>query len=368
MKRSTCALGLVVVGLWLARDPIAAEEGSDDEAVGEPVPAAPEPAPPAAQGDRAPAREVSPAFTVFGELLFLKPTLDDTYFVIRSSEQGPPSPSPVGPSGQRKNDEFDLEPAFQIGARYEFADSGRGFELDYTRLDAEATESVSGDFLWATRGTPDFNFAFGPNTGGYTGSASADIDATYQRIDVLVTQPWHVSGLDLGIQFGLEWADFRVGEEYVYVDNGTNLIGRVSAASRSSGVGPALGLGLGYELGAPWNLPGSFSVRAGSSVGLLLSETHTRTAGVLVTAPVFGLRDDEASRVLTAIHARFGVTYELPLADRIAATIGAGYEIDTYLRGLTRVEFVDDVGKSLAKTTYDDFDLQGLYASFGVVF
>jgi hypothetical protein len=68
------------------------------------------------------------------------------------------------------------------------------------------------------------------------------------------------------------------------------------------------------------------------------------------------------------IHARVGIGYEIPLANRIAARVGLGYQIDSHLRGLTRVEFLDDVGQSLASTDYYDFDLQGVYASFGVAF
>ena len=264
--------------------------------------------------------------------------------------------------------EFDYEPAFRIGAGYEFAESGRAVELSYTRLEADASESVSGQFLWATRGSPDFVVAFGPSTEGYPGSASADIDAEYQQIDLHVTQPWDLAGLDVGLQFGFEWADFRVGEEFVYVDTDTGFVGRVVAASRTWGIGPELGLGLGYEIGEPWEIPGALSLRAGSSIGLLLSETNTRASEVFVGAPVFTVRDEQTSRVLTVIHARVGIGYEVPLADRIAATVGVGYQIDSHLRGLTRVQFVDDVGQSLASTDYYDFDLQGVYATFGVVF
>jgi hypothetical protein len=367
MKRSACALGLVMIGFWVAGDPIAAEEAPADE-VAPADQVAPAEVPPAevAPADVAPASTRAGQPRVFGELLFLKPTLDDTYFAVVSPAQGPPAPSPFGPSGQRVNDDFDYEPAFRIGAGYEFAESAREVELSYTRLDADASESVSGSFLWATRGTPDFNLAFGPNTGGYAGSASADIDAQYQRIDAHVTQVWHLSDLELGLSFGFEWADFRVGEDYVYVDTGSGLVGTVTAASRSWGIGPEVGLGLDYEICEPWEIPGAFSLRAGSSIGLLLSETHTR-AGQRGVLP-FTLQDDETSRVLTTIHARVGVGYEVPVADRIAATVGVGYQIDSHLRGLTRMEFVDDVGRGLVTTDYYDFDLQGVYATFGVVF
>ncbi len=397
MKRSSCALGVVVMGLWVAGAPIGAEEAPVEEvapaeqaAPAEPAPAEPvAPAEPAPPEESVPAEQVAPpesawskmpagaaavldagAPMVFAELLFLKPTLDDTYFAVNSPAQGTAQgPGQVAPSGRRVNDDFDFEPAFRIGAGYEFAETGREVELSYSRLDAEATESVSGNFLWATRGSPDFAFNFGPNTGGYAGSASAKIEAQYQQIDAHVTQPWHVLGLDVGLELGFEWADFRVGEDYVYVDTAFPAVGSVSAASRTWGIGPEVGIGLDYEICEPWDIPGAFSVRAGSSIGLLLSETHTRAANHRdLPALHFAVEDDETSRVLTAIHARVGIGYEVPLADRIAATVGVGYQIDTHLRGLTRMEFVDDVGRGLVSTDYYDFDLQGVYLSFGVVF
>lgn len=377
MKRNACAFGLVMMSLWLVGGPIAAEEAPAEEVAPVEQEAPAEEAPieveraEVASAEVARPTDASGTPVVFGELLFLKPTLDDTYFAINSPG---PGAFPNAPTGQRVNDEFDYEPAFRIGAGYEFAESGRAVELSYTRLEADASESVSGQFLWATRGSPNFNFTFGANPegdppgGGYTGSASADIEAEYQRIDAHLTQPWHLSGLDVGLQFGFEWADFRVGEDYVYVDTGLPAVGSVSAASRTWGIGPELGLVLGYELREPWAIPGAFSLRAGSSIGLLLSETHTRASNVVFGVPIVAVQDDETSRVLTAIHARVGVGYQVPLADRIAATVGVGYQIDTHLHGLTRVEFVDDVGRSLATTNYYDFDLQGVYATFGVVF
>ncbi|MGH7336466.1 MAG: Lpg1974 family pore-forming outer membrane protein [Myxococcota bacterium] len=371
MKRGACALGMVLMGLWLG-GPVAAQESESADPPAEaadvmPAPPAPAeeaaPAPTPAAAAPAAAVEGTRGITVFGELLFLKPTLDDTYFAISS-----PAPTPFTdpPSGHRVNGDFDFEPAFRIGAGYEFAESGREVELSYTRLDAEASETVSGSFLWATRGSPNFTFTFGANTGGYSGSASAEIDAQYQRIDAHVTLPLEVSDIDLGLSLGFEWADFRVGEDYVYVDTGAGRVGKVTAASRSWGIGPEVGLGLDYEICEPWDIPGVFSLRAGSSVGLLLSETHTRASQL--GAATFSARDDETSRVITALHARVGVGYAMPLADRIEATFGVGYQIDTHLRGLSRIEFVDDVGRSLATTDYQDFDLQGVYLSFGVVF
>ena len=361
MKRRSRAVGSWLCALGLAAGPAVAEEPAaappaEILPAAEALPAAdPPPAanPPPASG--APRAAVP---RVFAELLFLRPTIDDTAFVVISRS------STSFPSGQRESNEFDYEPAFRVGAGYEIADTGRSVELSYTRLEAEATETVAGNFLWATVGHPDFAASFR----NYPGSASADLDADYQRIDLHVTQPWEVSGVDLGIEFGLEWADFRVGERYRYVNQDTDTTGVVNLASRSWGIGPEIGLGLGFEICSACIIPGAFSLSAGSSLALLLTDTNLRASSVASGAPVASIRDDETSRVIPAIHARAGFSYAVPVAQRVTATAGVGYQIDTYLDGLTRAAFVDDVGQALVSTRDYDFDLQGLYLAFGLVF
>jgi hypothetical protein len=340
MKRRSRALGTWLIGLGLAASPALAEEVVPAEA-----------ASPAAT----PAAGVP---NLFAELLIVRPTIDDTAFVLRS-----PS-STTFPNGTRESDEFDYEAGFRIGAGYEIAESGRKVELSYSRLEADATETINGDFLWATVGNPDFAGSFT----NYAGSAAARIDADYQRIDLHVTQPWRVAGAELGLEFGLEWADFRVGERYVFVNDTAPNTGVVSAASRSWGIGPEIGLGLGFEICHACGIPGAFSLAAGSSIALLLTDTNTRASTVSSGAPALSVRDEETSRVIPAIHARAGFTYAVPVAEHVAATASVGYQIDTYLNGLTRAAFVDDVAPSLSATHEYDFDLHGIYASFGVVF
>ena len=58
----------------------------------------------------------------------------------------------------------------------------------------------------------------------------------------------------------------------------------------------------------------------------------------------------------------------MPVMDRVAASLGVGYQIDSYLDGLTRAAFFDDIGGSLSSTNEYDFDLQGFYLALGVVF
>src|SRR5262249_4509052 len=128
-------------------------EGSSETPVLEQSEPAPQPATPV-EASAPEAGDAAHGVKLFGELLFLKPTLDDTYFAIASPTAAGGFPQPL--SGTRVNDDFDYEPAFRIGADYKFPDTGRTAELSYTRLAAEATETVTGSHLWATRGTPDF--------------------------------------------------------------------------------------------------------------------------------------------------------------------------------------------------------------------
>jgi hypothetical protein len=363
MKRSVRAFRAVMIGpaiaLCVATSAIAEEGPAVDESVAveaEPevvVPPDPEPEPIATPSEHGAVPRV------FAELLFVRPTLDDTAFVLSSPV------STEFPNGHRESAEFEYEPAFRIGAGYTLGESGRSVEISYQRLETDATETLVGEFLWATVGHPDVVTSFED----YAGSASARIDADYQQIDLNVTQPWQVSGLDVGLLFGLEWADFRVGERYRFVNDDAGVTGEVSSASRSWGIGPELGLGLGYQICSECGIPGGrFSLSAGSSLALLLTETHTRASSVSSVAPWLRIRDEETSRVITAIHARAGIAYQMPIADQIAASLGVGYQIDTYLDGLTRAAFVDDVANSLSSTRDYDFDLQGIYLALGVVF
>ena len=153
------------------------------------------------------------------------------------------------------------------------------------------------------------------------------------------------------------------------MNDDTTTTGVVRSASRSWGIGPEIGLGLGFEICRECGIPGgAFSLSAGSSLALLLTDTHTRASSVASGAPLVRVRDEETSRVITAIHAQAGFAYAMPVAKRIRANLGVGYRIDTYLDGLTRAAFVDDVGRSLSSTRDYDFDLQGIQLSFGVVF
>lgn len=84
------------------------------------------------------------------DFLYLFPSVEDTYFVIKS-----PNMNPV-PTGERINNDFDFHPGFRVGGAYAFCQGARSIHGAYTRLCVTEKKTVSGDFLWATLGTADF--------------------------------------------------------------------------------------------------------------------------------------------------------------------------------------------------------------------
>ncbi len=357
MKRRSCVFGSVAISLCLGGGPIAAEESAPaPEIVEEESAPVPEVAAPvAAAEDTGAGNAGSRGFHIVGELLIVQPTLDDSYFVLTA-------PSSNVPSGQRKNNEYDGEPAFRFGVGYAVGDTGRELELGYTWIDAEASETVGGTNLSAALGSPDFASSFED----YAGVASADSEFSFQRIDAQVIQSWDLSDAEFNLRFGVEWVDFRVSEEYVFVNAVT--AGLVHGASRSWGIGPDVGIGLRYDICQACGIPGVFSLNLGSSVGLVLGETHSRTTELITGVAPNAVRDDETSRVIPSLHARGGFSYAVPVAERVGLSVNVGYQIDSYLDGARRIAFVDDVADGLASTDSYDVSVQGLYASLGVVF
>jgi hypothetical protein len=314
---------------------------------------------PAAQQHAATADEGDAAggtFRFSADYVFLKPQVGDTFFALAA-----PASNTI-PTGDRKNNDLDYHSGFRVAGGYELPGSGRELELAYTRLGLDQSRTVAGSFLWATLGRADFT----SNFENYAGSASSDLDLTYQRIDASFAQPVRVSDLDLSLRFGIEYASLRLREEYRYTSLAA--LGQIGETSRTWGIGPEVGLGLDYQILASqgW-LPGDLSVDMLSSASLLISQTNTRANNVVNGTPLLDVTDDDTSRIIPAFHTRLGFTYGMPVMG-FGAALSVGYQLDTYLGALSDVTYPDDVADGLADTDTQDFDAQGLYTSLTLRF
>lgn len=291
---------------------------------------------------------------VLGEFLYLLPTLDDTYFVLNSGL------STTFPNGKRENNDFGFKPGFRVGAEFACCNSHRTVQALYSRLSASENRTVTGSHLWATLGRPDLTGAFE----NYSGSASSELKLLYQNAELNCShQMVNSHGTYLYIQPGVEFGYFRLKEEYNYQTE--SALGSIDQQSKVWGVGPQLGIGLDYSIyqgKISCSTVQSFSMTSLFSGGILMSRGMTKNVQTLGTVTQLSMQDELTWRTIPALRARVGLNY-LIHASKFGFAVGIGYEFNTYVRALSRVNFTDDVADGLCNTEYYNFDIQGLYVS-----
>lgn len=290
------------------------------------------------------------------EWLYLFPTVDDTYFVLDADA------SATNPTGTRRNNDFGFQSGFRVGGYYGACECDREFQIYYTRLYASENRTVTGSFLWATLGRPDLTSSFE----NYSGSATSDLSLMYHRLDGIVAQRgWCFCGTTLYFQGGLEFAYLRLHENYQY--RSTSL-GEISQKSQAWGVGPQGGVEFDYNICQfSCCCPGTLSLAVFSTGSLLVSKTQSEVHNTLAGVTVANVGDEHTWRIIPAWHTRIGFNYQTCFSC-FAAALEIGYEFNTYVRGLSRIEFPDDVADGECFTNYYNFDVQGLYVSLAVAF
>ncbi len=294
------------------------------------------------------------------EFLYLQPSVEDTFFVL-DAPRG--SGSPIG---TRINNDIDFHPGFRVEGIYRFRHGDRELHASYTRLHAEQSKLISGQFLWATMGSVDFIRSFFNN---YPGSAFSDLDILYQRADGFFCQKIACSRrLELNLRGGFEYAYIRFREHYLYVRTDFFAEGDLKLNTSSNGIGPQAGLEIDYAVcSLPFRFPNSLSFKAYASGSILTTRTREGAAGLIQNLPRYSTDDEATWRLISAVHARLGLNYEL-FFSRWSALLEIGYEYDSYYRAITRLSFVDNPADALCYTDYYNLDMQGFYVSAGIRF
>jgi len=330
-----------------------------------------------------------------GDFLYLMPTVDDTYYVITQSDGG----NPGRPVGTIQNNDFGFAPGYRVGAEYSWCGPQRELQAFYSYLNTDQTSSVSNTAnlgLWATTGHAD-NAA---NFENYRGTATSKNSLLYQRLDVVFTQQMiNTAGVYLFVAPGLELSSLHMDTKNTYVDTGALLQMDVKERSRYEGIGPQMGIEMGYNFyeynaanaqksqkGMPGStnnksdsgrLMDSFSINAVFSGSLLASRgwesfrsstlNLAGSANAGLTTVTVNTTDATNWRMIPALHARVGLNYSAHWSWGGVA-LGAGYEFQDYIRGLVRKVYSDDIADGLTENIYYNFDLQGLYVSAAVSF
>ena len=175
---------------------------------------------------------------------------------------------------------------------------------------------------------------------------------------------------DFSLLIGVEYSYLRLSENSIY-DGSVGEVtsqGSVFEKSRSAGFGPQVGFGLNYEFLQGWgDCPGTFFFRASGSGSLLATYTKKRANSFLDGVSVVNVQDDPTWRLVPALHARLGFDYETCVCG-YDSIFGIGYEFNSYIRGLSRTLYSDDVADALISSNFYNFDVQGLYLSAAIRF
>ncbi len=296
---------------------------------------------------------------ISGDFLYLMPTLDDTYYVLQASTVV----SSVPVNAKRLDNDFHFHPGFRAGLEYAWCDTNRELQIFYSWLSPEQSRTVSGEHLYLTVGIPGAV----DDLVNYTGTAKSTLDLLYQRLDINISQKFfEMKGLSLYAQPGVELAYLRLDEDYVYASASTTV--SFSEKSKVLGLGPQMGLAMDYNFyhsALTDSVVYTFSFTGSFSAGILVMEQAQRTtqsAESTVPGIVLMGKDEKGWRMVPALHAKAGLEYTAR-GSSVGFSLGAGYEFNNYIRGLSRVIYPSSTAVTLSETNYYDFDTQGLYVS-----
>lgn len=298
-------------------------------------------------------------WNIMSSFLYLLPTVDDTYFVIKS---------PITtsfPNGTKENNDFNIWPGFRVGGAIGFCDSYRSINGYYSWLLAKKTRRVDGQFLWATMGPPDLIASFE----NYTGEASSSLDLLYQRADIVLTQRfWYNNRGELNFFGGLEFGYGRLQEDYLYRSSAAN-VGTIDQKSRFWGLGPEIGCAFDYLICQfTKRSPGILTLEAIVSASLLSTKNSESAFDLLNTTTVVNVTNAKSWRLLPVFHTLVGFNYDMWCLPCLRPSFALGLEFDCYSRALTRTIYTDDTAESTSLTNYYDLGLQGFYASLTLTF
>lgn len=313
-------------------------------------------------------------FALQGEFLYFKPTIDQSYYAISSSNNF--FGENIFPDGDRFNNNSFFRPAFRIEGAYALCNGCNNLDFRFTYLNADNSDSVSGSFLFDTIGYPG-NGAQDPEDTFYSGSADFEEqfryyagDATFSRI-IFDCCPEYLS-----ILFGLHYVYFKLDEDFdssgTRVENEVVIAisNRLNRTCRFWGIGPELGLEYRYLLPncLCWRT-GVLSLIGNTRGSLLCSHTKAHFQyNTVRTGPIgVNLNNDPLWRVIPTIDARVGLNYECAF-HCLRTNIEIGYELIWYSDCVDTIVGYDVAFAGDSIDVFSNLNMQGPYLAISVSF
>lgn len=308
------------------------------------------------------------------ELLYFKPTIDNSYFVITSTNNV--SGENIFPNGTRHNNSPSFECGYRLEATYKPCNCFNDLDFRFTSLSAHHSKSISGAFLFDTIGYPG-DGAQSPEDTAYNGTAYIKDhfryyagDLTFNRI-TLNCCPENLSFL-IGLHytyihfkgvfhsFGL----YPDGSQRLRLDN------HLKRKSHFCGIGPEFGIN--YSCLLPSFIccnVGQIYFNADGRTALLCSKTkadfHYQT---LRTSKVgVNLRNKALWRVTPTADARLGLSYEFCYCG-LEGVLEVGYEFVWYSNCIDSITGYDVAYAGNSLDSFSNLNMQGAYFALGFDF
>lgn len=316
-----------------------------------------------------------PCNVVRATLFYFKPTIDQSSYVITSTNNRVPSgdSTEVFPNGQRHLIRTHYKPGFSIEGLFKLCDRCNLLDLRLTYFNSFHSRSTSGDFLFDTIGYVG-DGAQAPEDTTYAGTATIHhhylfwgADATLNRL-IFDCCPDHLSFL-----FGLRYSSVGFTQSFTSLgsfinDNGAQLVNnRFRQKSSFWGIGPQIGVEYHYPL-MDENL-GCITLNARTRGALLCSSTCTelhynseRTGNVGVN-----LRNDRLWRVNPSANAQLGISYDICCCG-MQTTLELGYEFFWCSKCVNKITSYDVAFAGDTLDLFNDLSLQGPFLSLNAIF
>jgi hypothetical protein len=309
-----------------------------------------------------------------GELLYLKPALDQSSYAITSNNNV--INGEVFPNGKRHCNNTQYKPGFRVEALYQLCDQQTAVDARFTYFNAGHSSAVSGNFLFDTVGSPGDGAQI-PEDTTYSGKSQVHDSFKYYSVDATFNRQIVSSCVDsLNLLIGLESTNVQYARHFKsfgnFDDHGNTrpVKNSLKTHSRFWGIGPVLGLGYLYQLTNDDCCWGVLGVRGNVRGALLCGRSHsnfhfysTRTAG---TAGV-NLKNNPTWKVLPTIDAKLGGTYQRCFCG-FNTFIELGYEWIWIHNGINNITAYDVAYAGDSIDHYNNFGIHGPYLRINFVF
>ena len=279
-------------------------------------------------------------FEVSGGALWLKPGASNLNYNILNKELPVQSPSwheqELTPS---------YAPAFELGVRYVFPNSGEDVTLNWVHLYSSTSNSII---------APNINFFLGPDyeigpPALVVRGSSANVKFRYDVVNLDAGQ-YLGFGHHLEMRFfgGLSTGFLR--EELTQTWTGTSVGAypgpfRVTQNSKSyfTGVGPRIGLHVDFNAAYGFGFLGEAA--AAALIGGVDSQVGFNSSAVQLERTFNGqtinnqtIKDQHVYQVIPGFDAKLGINYKYAFSNNMLLTVSAGYQATVYINAISEYQ------------------------------